>query len=181
MENHLNLLRVLSQVCQLDAWVFEETIVKPLCTVFLVKQPLWRVQAALAINTSVFISSKWMCLSGWQINGENVVRASHERVVQLIRSSGNDLVLKVVTVRPAMEQHALSSDWFRHQDGSMTLPPRKKLGLYKEFHKWSTFSFLFVSVYVVCTLSVKWGKSWENSIVFSAIHTPNTQKYKCIN
>nr|KAG5704985.1 hypothetical protein BaRGS_022827 [Batillaria attramentaria] len=61
-----------------------------------------------------------------EINGENVVRASHERVVQLIRSSGNTLTLKVVSVRTTTETPASPTDWFKHQDGSRTLPTRKK-------------------------------------------------------
>ncbi|ESP03122.1 hypothetical protein LOTGIDRAFT_171725 [Lottia gigantea] len=57
-----------------------------------------------------------------EINGENVVKATHERVVQLIRTSKESLIMKVVTARPVEK----SSDWFTHQDGSMTLPNRKK-------------------------------------------------------
>ncbi|XP_013070339.1 SH3 and multiple ankyrin repeat domains protein 2-like isoform X3 [Biomphalaria glabrata] len=58
-----------------------------------------------------------------EINGENVVRASHEHVVHLIRSSSNVLTLKVVTVTHADRTPA---DWAMHSDGSMTLPARKK-------------------------------------------------------
>ncbi|XP_041354554.1 uncharacterized protein LOC121372324 [Gigantopelta aegis] len=57
-----------------------------------------------------------------EINDENVVRASHERVVQLIRSSRDRLKMKVVTVRPLEKDN----DWFIHQDGAMTLPNRIK-------------------------------------------------------
>ncbi|KAH9525332.1 hypothetical protein Btru_001069 [Bulinus truncatus] len=58
-----------------------------------------------------------------EINSENVVRASHEHVVHLIRSSSNVLTLKVVTVTQADRTPA---DWSMHSDGSMTLPARKK-------------------------------------------------------
>ncbi|KAK0056670.1 SH3 and multiple ankyrin repeat domains protein 1-like isoform X3 [Biomphalaria pfeifferi] len=58
-----------------------------------------------------------------EINGENVVRASHEHVVHLIRSSSNVLTLKVVTVTHA---DSTPADWAMHSDGSMTLPARKK-------------------------------------------------------
>ncbi|XP_067674841.1 SH3 and multiple ankyrin repeat domains protein 3-like isoform X2 [Haliotis asinina] len=57
-----------------------------------------------------------------EINGENVVRASHERVVQLIRTARSTLAMTVVTVRPLDR----NSDWFVHQDGVMTLPNRKR-------------------------------------------------------
>ncbi|XP_060600299.1 SH3 and multiple ankyrin repeat domains protein 2-like isoform X3 [Ruditapes philippinarum] len=57
-----------------------------------------------------------------EINGENVVRASHDRVVHLIRSTGDTLAMKVVTVKPASR----SQDWFVHQDKSLTMPNRKK-------------------------------------------------------
>lgn len=57
-----------------------------------------------------------------EINGENVVRASHDRVVHLIRSTGDTLAMKVVTVKPA----GRSQDWFVHQDKSLTMPNRKK-------------------------------------------------------
>ncbi|KAL5009500.1 hypothetical protein ScPMuIL_011805 [Solemya velum] len=57
-----------------------------------------------------------------EINGDNVVRASHDQVVHLIRTSGNSLALKVVTVKPVNRQQ----DWFIHQDGCMTVPSRKK-------------------------------------------------------
>ncbi|XP_064595523.1 SH3 and multiple ankyrin repeat domains protein 3-like [Liolophura sinensis] len=55
-----------------------------------------------------------------EINGHNVVQASHERVVELIKASGDTLKLKVVTVRPQ------EKNWFVHQDGCMTLPTRGK-------------------------------------------------------
>ncbi|KAL4233853.1 hypothetical protein ACF0H5_008529 [Mactra antiquata] len=56
-----------------------------------------------------------------EINGENVVRASHDRVVHLIRSTGDTLAMKVVTVKSSN----MSQDWF-NQDKSMTMPNRKK-------------------------------------------------------
>ncbi|BFZ25284.1 hypothetical protein BsWGS_28323 [Bradybaena similaris] len=58
-----------------------------------------------------------------EINGENVVRASHEHVVHLIRSSSDVLALKVVTV---VHTDHIPADWFMHPDGAMTLPSRKK-------------------------------------------------------
>ncbi|CAL1544527.1 unnamed protein product, partial [Lymnaea stagnalis] len=58
-----------------------------------------------------------------EINGENVVRASHEHVVHLIRSSSDILTLKVITVTPTDRTPA---DWLMHADGAMTLPARKK-------------------------------------------------------
>ncbi|CAG2241111.1 SHANK [Mytilus edulis] len=54
-----------------------------------------------------------------EINGENVVRASHDRVVQVIRNSGDTLAMKVVTVRP--QQNPVN---WQHMDGTMTLPSR---------------------------------------------------------
>lgn len=54
-----------------------------------------------------------------QINGENVVRASHDRVVQVIRHSGDTLAMKVVTV----QQQQTPVNW-QHMDGTMTLPTR---------------------------------------------------------
>ncbi|XP_063403689.1 SH3 and multiple ankyrin repeat domains protein 1-like isoform X5 [Mytilus trossulus] len=54
-----------------------------------------------------------------EINGENVVRASHDRVVQVIRNSGDTLAMKVVTVRP--QQNPVN---WQHIDGTMTLPSR---------------------------------------------------------
>ncbi|KAL3882996.1 hypothetical protein ACJMK2_029296, partial [Sinanodonta woodiana] len=57
-----------------------------------------------------------------EINGENVVRASHDRVVNLIRASGNTLAMKVVTVHPT----GRSQEWFVHQNHSKTMPNRKK-------------------------------------------------------
>ena len=58
-----------------------------------------------------------------QINGENVVRASHDRVVHLIRGTGDTLAMKVVTVKPGNR----SQDWFQ-EDKSLTMPNRKKKG-----------------------------------------------------
>ncbi|CAG5122612.1 unnamed protein product, partial [Candidula unifasciata] len=59
-----------------------------------------------------------------EINGENVVKASHEHVVHLIRSSSDVLALKVVTVT---HNDNIPADWFMHPDsGAMTLPTRKK-------------------------------------------------------
>ncbi|XP_033741683.1 SH3 and multiple ankyrin repeat domains protein 2-like isoform X3 [Pecten maximus] len=55
-----------------------------------------------------------------EINGENVVRASHDRVVQLIRQAGDTLAMKVVTV----QRPETADQWLQHQDGSMTLPVR---------------------------------------------------------
>ncbi|XP_056013643.1 SH3 and multiple ankyrin repeat domains protein 3-like isoform X6 [Ostrea edulis] len=55
-----------------------------------------------------------------EINGENVVRASHDRVVQLIRHSGDTLALKVVTVKPLEKP----DHWLQHHNGTMTLPNR---------------------------------------------------------
>ncbi|XP_069128252.1 SH3 and multiple ankyrin repeat domains protein 2-like isoform X2 [Argopecten irradians] len=55
-----------------------------------------------------------------EINGENVVRASHDRVVQLIRQAGDTLAMKVVTV----QRQETADQWLQHQDGSMTLPVR---------------------------------------------------------
>ncbi|XP_061195721.1 SH3 and multiple ankyrin repeat domains protein 2-like isoform X4 [Saccostrea echinata] len=55
-----------------------------------------------------------------EINGENVVRASHDRVVQLIRQSGDTLALKVVTVKPLEKP----DHWLQHHNGTMTLPNR---------------------------------------------------------
>nr|XP_022290986.1 SH3 and multiple ankyrin repeat domains protein 1-like isoform X4 [Crassostrea virginica] len=55
-----------------------------------------------------------------EINGENVVRASHDRVVQLIRQSGDTLALKVVTVKPLDKP----DHWLQHHNGTMTLPNR---------------------------------------------------------
>lgn len=57
-----------------------------------------------------------------------MVRASHDRVVQIIRQSGDTLALKVVTVKPISKP----DHWLQHQDGSMTLPSRasKKPGIY---------------------------------------------------
>lgn len=55
-----------------------------------------------------------------EINGENVVRASHDRVVQLIRQSGDTLALKVVTVKPLEKPE----HWLQHHNGTMTLPNR---------------------------------------------------------
>ncbi|XP_060063294.1 SH3 and multiple ankyrin repeat domains protein 1-like [Ylistrum balloti] len=55
-----------------------------------------------------------------EINGENVVRASHDRVVQLIRQAGDTLAMKVVTV----QRQETADQWLQHQDGSMTLPTR---------------------------------------------------------
>ncbi|KAL8583266.1 hypothetical protein ACOMHN_043101 [Nucella lapillus] len=66
-----------------------------------------------------------------EINGECVTRASHERVVQLIRASGDVLTMKVVSVKGALEQqqHPTSSsatDWFKQHDSARTLPTRGK-------------------------------------------------------
>ena len=52
-----------------------------------------------------------------QINGESVTRASHERVVQLIRSSGDILRMKVLSVGGAgssiaTNQRPASPDWY---------------------------------------------------------------------
>ncbi|XP_065926674.1 SH3 and multiple ankyrin repeat domains protein 2 isoform X4 [Magallana gigas] len=55
-----------------------------------------------------------------EINGENVVRASHDRVVQLIRQAGDTLALKVVTVKPLEKPE----HWLQHHNGTMTLPNR---------------------------------------------------------
>ena len=63
-------------------------------------------------------------MSVFQINGENVVRASHDRVVHLIRGTGDTLAMKVVTVKPA----GRAQDWFAQQDKAMTMPNRKKKG-----------------------------------------------------
>ncbi|XP_012946399.1 SH3 and multiple ankyrin repeat domains protein 1 [Aplysia californica] len=58
-----------------------------------------------------------------EINGENVIRASHEHVVHLIRSSSDVLTLKVVTVTHTDRM----ADWTLQADaGAMTLPARRK-------------------------------------------------------
>lgn len=57
-----------------------------------------------------------------EINGENVVRASHDRVVHLIRGTGDTLAMKVVTVRAGSRTH----DWFNQKEWSSTMPNRKK-------------------------------------------------------
>ncbi|KAH3738659.1 SH3 and multiple ankyrin repeat domains protein 3-like isoform X2 [Dreissena polymorpha] len=58
-----------------------------------------------------------------EINGENVVRASHDRVVHLIRSTGNTLAMKVVTVQLGNR----GQDWFiNEQDRNLTMPNRQK-------------------------------------------------------
>lgn len=57
-----------------------------------------------------------------EINGQNVTRASHEYVVNLIKSSGNTLTMNVLTVKPTERDQ----NWYVHQDGSMTLPHRRK-------------------------------------------------------
>lgn len=49
-----------------------------------------------------------------------MVRASHDRVVQLIRQSGDTLALKVVTVKPLEKPE----HWLQHHNGTMTLPNR---------------------------------------------------------
>lgn len=49
-----------------------------------------------------------------------MVRASHDRVVQLIRHSGDTLALKVVTVKPLEKP----DHWLQHHNGTMTLPNR---------------------------------------------------------
>ena len=64
-----------------------------------------------------------------QINGENVIRASHEHVVHLIRSSSDVLTLKVVTVTHTER----AADWTLQPGdaavaGHLTLPNRKKTG-----------------------------------------------------
>ena len=63
----------------------------------------------------------------FQINGENVVRASHDRVVQVIRHSGETLAMKVVTVRP--QENPVN---WQHTDGTMTLPTRGMAGNKKQ-------------------------------------------------
>ncbi|GFR66613.1 SH3 and multiple ankyrin repeat domains protein 2 [Elysia marginata] len=93
-----------------------------------------------------------------EINNENVVRASHEHVVHLIRSSSDVLTLKVITVSSSSDgppstptsplfqpnsppdwriaaqsqsQHYLQGQGYNvHPDsgGAMTLPSRKKQG-----------------------------------------------------
>ena len=60
----------------------------------------------------------------FQINGENVVCASHDRVVNLIRGTGDTLAMKVVTVRAGSR----SQDWFNQNSYSSTMPNRKKKG-----------------------------------------------------
>lgn len=57
-----------------------------------------------------------------EINGQNVTRASHEYVVSLIKSSGHSLTMNVLTVKPTERDQ----NWYVHQDGSMTLPHRRK-------------------------------------------------------
>ncbi|WAR09030.1 SHAN1-like protein [Mya arenaria] len=56
-----------------------------------------------------------------EINGENVIKASHDRVVHLIRSTGDTLAMKVVTVQPSGGR----ADWF-NGDKSMTMPHKMK-------------------------------------------------------
>lgn len=63
----------------------------------------------------------------FQINGENVVRASHDRVVQVIRHSGDTLAMKVVTVRP--QENPVN---WQHTDGTMTMPTRGTAGNKKQ-------------------------------------------------
>ena len=63
----------------------------------------------------------------FQINGENVVRASHDRVVHVIRHSGDTLAMKVVTVRP--QENPVN---WQHTDGTMTLPTRGTAGNKKQ-------------------------------------------------
>lgn len=72
---------------------------------------------------------KDICYCVFQINGENVIRASHDRVVHLIRSTGDTLAMKVVTVKQGQRGQA---DWFSQQDRSLTMPNRqKKKGSFK--------------------------------------------------
>ena len=56
-----------------------------------------------------------------------MVRASHDRVVQVIRNSGDTLAMKVVTVRP--QQNPVN---WQHIDGTMTLPTRGTSGNKKQ-------------------------------------------------
>ena len=53
-----------------------------------------------------------------------MVRASHDRVVHLIRGTGDTLAMKVVTVRAGSRTH----DWFNQKEYSSTMPNRKKKG-----------------------------------------------------
>ena len=51
------------------------------------------------------------------------MRASHDRVVHLIRGTGDTLAMKVVTVRAGSR----TQDWFNQKEWS-TMPNRKKKG-----------------------------------------------------
>nr|UVH70858.1 SHANK [Octopus bimaculoides] len=57
-----------------------------------------------------------------EINDENVTRASHEHVVKLIKNSGNMLRMTVLTVKPTDQD----KNAFVHEDGSFTLPSRRR-------------------------------------------------------
>lgn len=59
----------------------------------------------------------------FQINGENVVNATHEHTVELIKRSGDTLAMRVITVKPlSTEGHERDI----HMDGTRTLPLKKK-------------------------------------------------------
>lgn len=92
----------------------------------------------------------------FQINGENVVRASHDRVVQVIRHSGDTLALKVVTVRP----QEIPVNW-QHTDGTMTLPIRgisgnKKQGMQITQYHNQLWNLLVINEYEYSTVHRKW-------------------------
>ncbi|KAK2163027.1 hypothetical protein LSH36_87g05016 [Paralvinella palmiformis] len=59
-----------------------------------------------------------------RINGENVVNATHEHTVSLIKNSGDVLDMKVITVKPLT--HEVLDQRHIHADGTRTLPYKKK-------------------------------------------------------
>lgn len=73
-----------------------------------------------------------------------MVRASHDRVVQLIRQAGDTLALKVVTVKPLEKPE----HWLQHHNGTMTLPNRggaRRQGLYIKYIRSRMYDVLLKS------------------------------------
>ena len=66
----------------------------------------------------------------FQINSENVVNATHEHTVALIKSSYDTLAMKVVTVGPLAKEAAAAAHISEatHMDGTRTLPGKSRKG-----------------------------------------------------
>ena len=57
----------------------------------------------------------------FQINGENVMNATHEKTVRLIQETKDVLQMKIITVKTPTTEGV-----HMHMDGTRTLPMKKK-------------------------------------------------------